>query len=62
MKLRTQRMLIVFAVMLTADAALSFAIAPERTIRGARAPDHPAASVTDPMVTLAEGRMDQRLV
>ena len=62
MKRRTQRMLIVFAVLLTAAAALSFAIAPEQAIRGARASDYPTASVTDPMVTLAEGRMDQRLV
>lgn len=62
MKRRTQRMLIVFAVLLTAAAALSLAIAPERPVRGAKAPDHPAASVTDPVVTLAAGRMDQRLV
>lgn len=62
MKRRTQRMLIVFAVLLTAAAAVSFAIAPERPIRGAKAPDRPAASVTDPVVTLAADRTDQRLV
>lgn len=59
---RTQRILIVFAVLLTAAAVLSFVIAPERPMRGAKAPDHPAASVTDPVVTLAKSRMDQRLV
>lgn len=59
---RTQKMLIVFAVLLTAAAALSLALAPERPMRGAKAPDHPAASVTDPVVTLATSRTVHRLV
>ena len=50
---RTQKMLIVFAVLLTA---------PDRPVRGAKAPDRPAAGIADPVVTLATGRMDQRLV
>ncbi|NIJ41218.1 hypothetical protein FHS78_001499 [Parvibaculum indicum] len=59
---RTQKMLIVFAVLLTAAAALSLVIAPDRPVRGAKAPDRPAAGIADPVVTLATGRMDQRLV
>ena len=59
---RTQKMLIAFAVLLTAAAALSFVIAPERPMRGAQAPDHPAASTADPVVTLAVGLSAQRQV
>ena len=57
---RTQKMLIVFAVLLTAAAALSLVIAPERPMRGAQAPGHPAAGAPDPVVTLASGLRDQR--
>ena len=59
---RTQKMLIVFAVLLTAAAALSLAIAPERPVRGAQGQDHPAASTPDPVITLASSLRDQRLV
>ena len=55
-------MLIVFAVLLTAAAALSLAIAPERPVRGAQGQDHPAASTPDPVITLASSLRDQRLV
>ena len=59
---RTQKILIVFAGLLTAAAALTLAIAPERPVRGAQGPAHPAAAAGGPAVTLALQRGDQRLV
>ena len=64
MRRRTQKILIAFAVLLTAAAAVSLVIAPERPVRGALAPERPAASTPDPVITLAilpvRQRPDQR--